>query len=98
MNKYEIAIVLSAKIDDEGRTATMDKINNYIVKAGGTVEKVDEWGKRRLAYEIQKVQKMREGFYYFIKVEANSDLPREIESRLRIMEPVLRYLCIREEA
>ena len=59
----------------------------------GKIGEVEDWGKKRLAYEIQK---MHEGFYYFIHFEAESSAPAEIESRVRILEPVLRYLIVKE--
>ena len=65
-----------------------------VVRFGGEVTKVDDWGKRRLAYEINKI---KEGYYYFIDFSANGDAPAEIESRIRIMESVMRYLTIRLE-
>ena len=95
MNKYELAVVVSAKIEDDARVATIEKVQNYITRFGGTVTNVDEWGKRKLAYEIQK---MREGFYYFIKFESEATAPAEIEARLRIMENVIRFLCVKDEA
>ena len=55
MNKYELAVVVSAKIEDEDRAATIEKVKEYITRFGGTVTEVDEWGKRKLAYEIQKM-------------------------------------------
>ncbi|MCI8465513.1 MAG: 30S ribosomal protein S6, partial [Lachnospiraceae bacterium] len=64
MNKYELALVLSAKLEEEERAAALEKVQSYITRFGGTITNVDEWGKKRLAYEIQK---MREGFYYFIQ-------------------------------
>ena len=64
MNKYELAVVLNVKLEDEERAAAIEKVKGYITRFGGTVTNVDEWGKKRLAYEIQK---MREGFYYFIQ-------------------------------
>ena len=64
MNKYELAVVVSAKLEDE-------------------------------AYEIQK---MTEGFYYFVHFEAESTVPGEVEQRIRIMDNVLRYLCVKQEA
>ena len=63
MHKYELALVVSAKIEDEARTATVDKAKKYIERAGGTISNVDDWGKQKLAYEIEK---MSEGYYYFI--------------------------------
>jgi len=95
MNKYELAIVLNAKIEDEERLAVIEKIKGYITRFGGTVANMDEWGKKRLAYEIQK---MKEGYYYFIQFDAEATAPAEIENRVRIMENVIRYLCVRQEA
>jgi small subunit ribosomal protein S6 len=95
MNKYELAVVLSAKLEDDERAAAIEKIKAYIVRFGGTVTNVDEWGKKKLSYEIQK---MKEAFYYFIQFEGNSDTPNELENRVRIMESVIRYLCVKQEA
>ena len=95
MNKYELALVVSAKIEDEARTAVVEKVKNYITRFGGSVTGVDEWGKKRLAYDIQK---MREGFYYFIQFESDATCPAEVENRVRIMENVIRFLCIRQDA
>ena len=95
MNKYELAVVVNAKIEDDARAAVIEKVQAYITRFGGQVSDVDEWGKRILAYEIQK---MREGYYYFIHFEAEATAPAEIESRLRIMDNVLRFLCVRQEA
>jgi len=95
MNKYELAVVVNAKIEDDARAAVIEKVQNYITRFGGQVSDVDEWGKRKLAYEIQK---MREGYYYFIHFEAETTAPAEIEARLRIMDNVIRFLCVRQEA
>ena len=94
MNKYELAVVVSAKIEDEERAAVVDKCKALIERFGGTITNVGDWGKKRLAYEIQK---MKEGFYYFIQFEAESSAPAEIESRIRIMDNVLRYLVVKNE-
>lgn len=94
MNKYELALVLSAKIEDDDRIATLEKVKEMITRFGGNITNVDEWGKKRLAYEIEK---MREGFYYFIQFDAEATVPAEIESRVRITENVLRYLCVRQD-
>lgn len=76
MNKYELALVVNAKIEDDARTATVEKAKEYITRFGGTVTEVEECGKKRLAYEIQK---MREGFYYFIQFDAEADVPAQVE-------------------
>ena len=95
MNKYELALVVSAKIEDDARTATVEKAKEYITRAGGTVTEVEDWGKKKLAYEVQK---MKEAFYYFIQFESDSVCPNEVEAHVRIMEPVIRYLCVKVEA
>ncbi len=95
MNKYELALVVSAKVEDEVRNATVEKAKEYITTLGGTITNVDEWGKKKLAYEIQK---MSEGFYYFIQFDSEPTTPGELEQRLRIMDNVLRYLCVKQEA
>ena len=59
MNKYELALVVNAKIEDDVRTATVERAKEYITRAGGTVTEVEEWGKKKLAYDIQK---MSDGF------------------------------------
>ena len=95
MNKYELAVVLSAKLEDDERAAALEKVKGYITRFGGNIVDVDEWGKKRLAYEIQK---MKEAYYYFIHFDAEADVPGEIEQRIRIMDNVIRYLCVRQEA
>jgi Ribosomal protein S6 len=95
MNKYELTVVVSAKIEEEERAKVMDKVKALVERFGGVISDVDEWGKRRLAYEIQK---MNEGYYYFVHFEAEADVPAEVEQRIRIMDNVLRYLCVRQEA
>ena len=92
MSKYEVAIVASSKLNDEERAALIEQIKGYIEKYQGTVTEVEEWGKRRLAYEIRKEV---EGYYYFIQTEAEPAMAVELEKDLRIMqETVLRYLIV----
>ena len=95
MNKYELALVVNARIEDDARAEAVDKVKALIERFGGVITNVDEWGKKKLAYEIQK---MREGYYYFIQFDASAECPAEIERRVRIMEPVMRYLCVKQDA
>ena len=96
MNKYELAVVVNVKLEDEERAAVIEKVKEYIVRFGGTVTEVEEWGKKRLAYEIQK---MKDAYYYFIKFESeNTDCPNEVEDNIRIMENVIRFLVVKQEA
>ncbi|MBO4396597.1 MAG: 30S ribosomal protein S6 [Eubacterium sp.] len=94
MKKYELALVVSAKVEDEVRVAVVDKAKDAITSLGGQITNVDDWGKKQLAYEIQK---MNEGFYYFIQFDAEPTIPGELEQRLRIMDNVLRYLVVNAE-
>ena len=94
MNKYELAVVVNVKLEDEERAAVIEKVKEYIVRFGGTVTDVEEWGKKRLAYEIQH---MTEAFYYFIQFDAEGTVPAEIEQDVRIMDNVLRFLCVRKD-
>lgn len=94
MSKYELAVVVSAKLEDDERAAAIEKVKEYVTRFGGTVTNVEDCGKKKLAYEIQK---MKEAFYYFIQFESDSECPGEIEKRVRIMEPVVRYLIVKQE-
>ena len=96
MNKYELVVVVSAKLEEEERAAEIEKVSNLVTRFGGTITDVEEWGKKKLAYEIQK---MSEAYYYFIHFDTdNTDCPNEIEDQIRIMENVIRYLCVKVEA
>ena len=95
MSKNELAVVVSAKLEDEARAEVIEKVNALVARFGGNVTEVEEWGKKKLAYEIQK---MKEGFYYFVKFESETTAPGEIEQRIRIMDGVIRYLCVKQEA
>lgn len=95
MNKYELAVILNVALEEEERVATIEKVKEYITRFGGTVTNVDDWGKKRLAYEIQKA---KEAFYYFIQFESDANCPNEVEANIRLMENVVRYLCVKKEA
>ena len=95
MNKYELALVVSAKLEDEARDAVVEKAKSYITRYNGVITEVEEWGKKKLAYEIQK---MHEGFYYLSQSAAASQCPEGIEIHVRIMDNVLRYLVVKKEA
>ena len=95
MNKYELGVILKPTLEEEGLKTELERVQELITRFGGAIDKVDEWGRRRLAYEIQK---LTEGFYYFITFTAENTTPAEIESRIRIFENVLRYLIVRLDA
>ena len=94
MNKYELTVVVNATVEDDVRAAVIEKVKELIARFGGTVTDVKEEGKKRLAYEIQH---MTEAFYYFIQFDAEGTVPAEIEQDVRIMDNVLRFLCVRKD-
>ena len=91
-NKYEVALVLSVANGDEAVNALKEKFNDLIAK-NGTVENVDEWGKRRLAYPINDET---EGYYVFTTMTSEPALPAELERIAGITEGVLRIMVIRK--
>jgi len=94
MHKYELGIILHPHMEEEAVKAEHDLVLELIARFGGTVEKVDNWGKRRLAYEINK---QTEGHYCFIYIDAPPTMPREIEDRIRIRENIIRFMMIRRD-
>lgn len=95
MRKYEMAVVVSGKLEEDQKNAVLDNAKALVQRFGGEIKSVDEWGKRKFAYEIQK---MSEGYYNFIHFEAEPTAPAEIESRMRIMDNVVRYLIVLDES
>ncbi len=94
MNQYEAMYVIDTTLDDEARTAVINRFSNLVEVNGGKVDRVDEWGKRRLAYAIDY---KTEGYYVLMYITAPAALPRELERNFQINEAVLRSLVIRFE-
>lgn len=92
--KYEMGVVVRADLPEDGFTVEMDRVKALLDRFGATIEKIDEWGRRRLAYPIEK---QADGMYTFITFTAEPSAPKEIESRMRLMENVLRYLLVRKD-
>jgi small subunit ribosomal protein S6 len=91
--KYEVVFVLNPKLGEEGIVSTYNKIKN-LIETSATFESVDEWGRKRLAYEIDD---QREGIYFLVRFAAEADFPAELERVLKITEGVMRFLVIRLE-
>ena len=91
--KYEVVFILNPVIGDEAITATTEKIK-ALVEASATLEKVDIWGRRRLAYEISD---QKEGFYVLIDFSSDAEFPKELERVLKISDGVLRFLVVRAD-
>ena len=95
MREYETIFILHPSLDEEAVKANIEKFKGVIENGGGTVENVDFWGKRKLAYEIAKVN---EGFYTLINFEANTELPKELDRVFRITDGVIRHIIVKNEA
>ncbi len=92
-NKYELMVVLSPVLGDEGITSTTEAIKAKI-ESGATIDAMESQGMKRLAYEIED---QKDGFYLLINFTSDADFPKEIERVLKITEGVLRFLVIRIE-
>ncbi len=95
MRKYETIFILHPSFDEEAVKANIEKFQGVIENGGGKVENVDFWGKRKLAYEINKVS---EGYYTLINFEAGSELPKELDRVFRITDGVIRHIIVKNEA
>ncbi len=94
MRTYEVGVILRADLSDEEISSHLETIQGWIEANGGKVVDVNHWGRRRLAYPIEK---QRDGYYLFLKTEMPPDAPAELERNLRISETILRYLIVRED-
>ena len=94
MNQYEVMYVIDSALEDGARVDLINRFSELVKKNGGEIDRIDEWGKRRLAYAINY---KTEGYYVLMYIKAPSELPRELERNLQIADSVLRYLVIRYE-
>ncbi len=94
MNNYEIVYIIKADLEQEETAAVVEKYSTLIAEHGGEVVNVDEWGKRRLAYEIMK---NKDGYYVLAEFKSVGDFVQEIERVMRIDENILKFLVTRKE-
>lgn len=93
MNNYEAVLIFKADMQDTDRTELLERFK-AIISENGEVSDVDDWGKRRLAYEIND---FKEGYYYIVNFKSEPDHIREFERRLRLSDFIIRYMVIRKE-
>lgn len=93
MNKYESVIIINPNVDEEGIKGLVQKFTD-LINNDGKVEKVDELGKKKLAYEVQK---NKEGYYVVFYFEANPSLISELERNYRITDEVIKFMSVRVE-
>jgi small subunit ribosomal protein S6 len=89
MHKYELVCILQPDLDETAFNGNVDKIKGWISDSGGTVDKVEVWGRRRLATMIRK---QREGQYVLLNVSLPSKAAADLERNLRFLEPVIRHM------
>ncbi|ERG65676.1 MULTISPECIES: 30S ribosomal protein S6 [Exiguobacterium] len=94
MRKYELLYIIRPSVDEEAKKALIERFNNVITENGGTVDKTTDMGKRRLAYEINK---MREGHYVLLNITAEPKAIQETERLMKISDDVVRQMTTKDE-
>ena len=93
MNKYESVVIINPNVDEEGIKSLVQKFET-LINTDGKVEKAEELGKRKLAYEVKK---NKEGYYVIFHFEANTSLIAELERNYRITDEVIKFIVVRAE-
>ena len=94
MRQYELILILQPDLDEETKTGVIDRVKKLITDNDGQITKLDLWGSRQLAYEIQD---FRDGFYVYMEVELNPEFGTELKQNLRYIEPVIRYMLTKKD-
>jgi small subunit ribosomal protein S6 len=94
VRNYELVLVVSPEVGDEGLPTMVERVNGYITERGGEVKQVDQWGKRRLAYPIAR---QAEGYYVVTQFSLEPQAVRSLEGNLELTEDLLRHLVTRVE-
>ena len=94
MRSYEIMFIVNPNVPEEEIDKINSQLEGIITSGGGTIEKIEKMGKRRLAYDVDK---HREGFYVLFVIAANGDIIKECERRLRVMDAVIKYITVRTD-
>ena len=93
MNSYELLYILNNELSDEAKGATVEKLNAVVTDNGGTIDGIDKWGTRKLAYPIDY---KTEGYYVLVNFTAPATLPDELERVMRITDAVIRFLIVKK--
>ena len=94
MTKYELMFIIDPTVEDSDKEATIEKVKE-IIAADGVVGNVDVWGMRKLAYPIEKKE---EGYYVVMEFKAGTDVPKELDRRLKISDAIIRHQIINKDA
>lgn len=91
MRNYEVVLIVHPDLDENALQGVLERVQGWITGSGGSIDKVDQWGKRRLAYSIRK---QREGLYVYIETQMAPTFSAELERNMRLLEPIMRYSII----
>jgi small subunit ribosomal protein S6 len=94
MKKYEIMYIIRPNIEDEARKALVERFNNILSENGAELTEAKEWGKRRLAYEIND---FRDGYYMLLQVNAAAEAVQEFDRLAKISEDMIRHIVLKKE-
>jgi small subunit ribosomal protein S6 len=89
MRKYELVCIINPDLDETAFNGVVDKVKGWVVDSTGTIDKVEVWGRRRLAYSIKK---QREGQYVLLNLSLEPSATVTLDQNLRFLEPVIRYM------
>ena len=91
MNKYEAMYIVNPNVADDARAALVERFSGIVTNGGGNVEKIDDWGKRKLAYEIND---RTEGYYVLMSFTSGPEFPKELDRILGITEGIMRSMIV----
>ena len=94
MRNYEVVLIVHPELDENALTGVVDRVKGWVTESGGSVEKVDMWGKRHMAYSIRK---QRDGQYVLVHTQMPPSFSAELERNLRLFEPVMRFMITAKE-
>lgn len=94
MKRYEVVVIVKTDLTEEDITALIERTSNIITERKGVIAKMDKWGKRRLAYEINKV---KDGFYFLIDFAGDGAIVAEMERNFKIDDRILKFMTVKKE-
>lgn len=94
MRKYEVMYIIRPNIDEESKKAVIERFNNVLTSNGAEITGTKDWGKRRLAYEIND---FRDGFYQIVNVQSDAAAVQEFDRLVKISDDIIRHIVVKEE-
>lgn len=95
MRTYELVYILKPNVEEDVKETVLEKVKSIVEEGKGEIEKIDVWGNRKMAYEIQD---FTDGYYVLVVFKAGVDVPKEIDRNLKISDKVIRHMIVNVEA